>query len=313
MQKDLNKFLWVMFGGAVWDALGAPVEFKDINTFDWIDAYKNSDDWEILAWERTDDTSMSLCLAESLLRRKWFDIVDQLDLYLKWYEEGYMSLKEYPLWIWNQTVDQLSFYKMYKEWILQRKHREDDFSGLEMEWNWSLMRIWPIVLFYANNYADAVFYWWESSKSTHHTDICIDCCKYYTGLVWWAIHWYTKEELLKPYFSPIEDFRSKNKVNKALRSILEWSYKDKKREELIANWYVVNSLEVALWWFFHWTSFEEWMEMVVNLWDDADTNWCIYWFLAGAYYWYDQIPARWKENIAKADLIRDITKELFEK
>ena len=37
--KILDKFLWVMVGGAVWDALWAPVEFLAINDFEWIEEY----------------------------------------------------------------------------------------------------------------------------------------------------------------------------------------------------------------------------------------------------------------------------------
>ena len=41
------------------------------------------------AW--TDDTSMALCLAESLIERRGFDPVDQLERYVRWYREGHWS------------------------------------------------------------------------------------------------------------------------------------------------------------------------------------------------------------------------------
>lgn len=302
----------VMFGWAIGDALWAPIEFKDPKEFEPIVDYKDSDDGEILAWERTDDTSMTLCLAQSLINKKWFDIVDQLELYLKWFEEGYMSLKTYPLWIWNQTADQINFYKMYKRWELVRKHWEDDFSWLKMDWNWSLMRIGPIPLAYLWNPELAIHYAWESSKSTHHTDICIDACKYYTWLIIWAMDWVDKNELLKAYYSPVNSYREEHKITEELISVVEWSYKTKNKNELIADWYVVNSLEVALWWFYNFDSFEEWLINVVNLWYDSDTNWCIYWFLAWAYYGYENIPSRWKSTIVKKELIKDITVKLYE-
>jgi hypothetical protein len=39
----------------------------------------------------TDDTSMALCLAESLIERQGFDPVDQLERYLRWYRDGHLS------------------------------------------------------------------------------------------------------------------------------------------------------------------------------------------------------------------------------
>lgn len=39
----------------------------------------------------TDDTSMALCLAESLIQCKGFNPTDQMERYLRWYHEGYLS------------------------------------------------------------------------------------------------------------------------------------------------------------------------------------------------------------------------------
>ena len=38
----------------------------------------------------TDDTSMALCLAQSLIDCKGFNAFDQMDKYISWREEGYM-------------------------------------------------------------------------------------------------------------------------------------------------------------------------------------------------------------------------------
>jgi len=41
--------------------------------------------------EWTDDTSMALCLAESLIEKRGFYANDQMDRYCNWHEEGYLS------------------------------------------------------------------------------------------------------------------------------------------------------------------------------------------------------------------------------
>ena len=39
----------------------------------------------------TDDTSMALCLAASLIERGRFDPMDQMQRYVRWRDEGYLS------------------------------------------------------------------------------------------------------------------------------------------------------------------------------------------------------------------------------
>jgi ADP-ribosylglycohydrolase len=308
--KDLNKFLWVMVGGAVWDALWAPVEFESIDNFDWVSDYK--DGWWLNAWEWTDDTAMALLLADSLIRCKWFNIEDQLENYLKWHKTWYMWLRDFPEWEWGQVSKMMYYYEMYKNWAFIDKPRETDLSWEFMDWNWSLMRIWPVPLFFFDDPEKALFYAWESSKSTHYTDLCVDSCIYYTWLILWAMNWASKKELMTPYYSPVKDYRKTHKIADILKPIVEWSYKLKDRYQINPSWYVVETLETALWWFWMSESFEDWLEKVVNLWWDADTTWCIYWYLAWAYYWYDNIPERWKEWLAERDRIEETAKLLYE-
>ena len=39
----------------------------------------------------TDDTSMALCLATSLIETGSFDPGDQMERYVRWYRDGYLS------------------------------------------------------------------------------------------------------------------------------------------------------------------------------------------------------------------------------
>ena len=39
----------------------------------------------------TDDTSMALCLAESLVEQREFDPADQMSRYVRWRREGHLS------------------------------------------------------------------------------------------------------------------------------------------------------------------------------------------------------------------------------
>ena len=309
LEKNKDKFLWVMFWGAVGDALWAPVEFLWIDEFERVDNYR---EWNWLnPGERTDDTAMALLLADSLIRCKGFDIEDQLENYLRWHKTWYMGLRDFPEWEWVQISKMMYFYEMYKNDAFIDKPRETDLSWEHMDWNWSLMRIWPIPLYYYSDPEKALLYAWESSKATHHTDLCIGSCMYYTWLIIWAMNWASKKELLSPYYSPVKDYRKTHELADILKPIIEWSYKMKDRYQINPSGYVVDTLETALWGFWMSESFEDWLMKVVNLWGDADTTWCIYWYLAWAYYWYDAIPKEWINRLVEKEKIKDFWEKLY--
>ena len=315
MQKDLNKFLWVLFWGAIGDALWAPVEVLARGEFPWVDEYLSNPEHDLYEGERTDDTAMTLLLAESLIKKNRFDIEDQLTNYLKRSLSGYMGLRDYPQGMGNQTLKMLQAFLKYRQakerWEEHHKPWEVDLSGCELDGNGSLMRIWSIPLFYFDDVEKAIFYAGESSKSTHNTDICIAACRYYVGLIWAILHGASKKEVLNSAFSPLNWCWEKYKIPKALQAIFEGSYKEKTAEELQTFWYVANSLEIALWWFYNAEDFKSGMEMVVNLGGDSDTNACIYGFLAGAYYGYESFPEAWKQGLVEKEKIIDFAEQLY--
>lgn len=310
--KNYNKFLWVMFWGAIGDALGSVTEFLTPDKFEHVEDFQWRWKFRSKPWDYTDDTAQALCIAQSLLDCKWFNIEDQLDKILKWYIEWYMSSQDRPFWIWLQTSERIFAYKKFKEWKIKDKPREEDLSWKKKDWNWSLMKIWAIPLFYCNNPEKAVYYWWESVKTLHNTDICISCAEYFVWLVIWALQWENKKNLKKPDYSPIKDYWDTHKMHEALVPIVNWSYETKDKTELWVKYgYVIDSLEVALRGFFKFNRFEEWLIEIVNLWYDADTNACIYWYLAWAYYGYNNIPSKRKDNITNKRLIKELCDRLY--
>ena len=257
---------------------------------------------------------MALCLAQSLVDKKGFDIEDQLDKYLLWFMEWYMSSTGRPFGIGRQTAHQLFEYKRYKECEIQEKPREKDLSGQKKDSNGSLMRVGPIPLYFFDDIEKAIYYAGESVKPTHNTDLCVDSAKYFVGLIIGALLGENKKTLLNWNYSPIPGYREKNKMHQELQKIVNGSYKTKAKEEIWAKYgYVLDSLEAALWGFYHTDNFEDGLVDIINLWNDADTNWCIYGYLAWAYYGYDQIPSRWKEGVAKKTLIEKLTMGMYHK
>ncbi|MGH7464336.1 MAG: ADP-ribosylglycohydrolase family protein, partial [Longimicrobiales bacterium] len=80
-----------LLGLAVGDALGATVEFMSPGTFEPVTDMIGGGPHGLQPGEWTDDTSMALCLAWSLVDIGGFEPADQMRRYVRWYREGYMS------------------------------------------------------------------------------------------------------------------------------------------------------------------------------------------------------------------------------
>jgi len=86
-----DRLRGALLGLAVGDAIGTTVEFHPPGTFAPVTDMVGGGPFGLAPGQWTDDTSMALCLAESIVERRSFDPVDQLARYVKWWREGYLS------------------------------------------------------------------------------------------------------------------------------------------------------------------------------------------------------------------------------
>jgi ADP-ribosyl-[dinitrogen reductase] hydrolase len=280
-----DKYRGALLGLAIGDALGTTLEFKPPGTFAPITDITGGGPFNLKPGEWTDDTSMALCLAESLVERRGFAAKDQMDRYCRWREEGYLSSNGKCFDIGNTVSGALAKYL----------RTGNPFAGPESPntaGNGSLMRLAPIPLFFAKDPKEAIHYAAESSRTTHGADTAIDGCRYFAGLMIGALRGKPKSELLSPYFNPTEEpsFWSQNNLDPKIAAIAAGSFKSKGPPEIKGSGYVVESLEAALWAFSRSDSFREGALLAVNLGDDADTTGAIYGQLAGAFYGEEAIP-----------------------
>ncbi len=68
-----DRYRGSLLGMAVGDAVGTTLEFKAPGSFEPITNMVGGGPFHLRAGEWTDDTSMGLCLAESLIASKGFD------------------------------------------------------------------------------------------------------------------------------------------------------------------------------------------------------------------------------------------------
>lgn len=301
----LERFKGSLIGLAVGDCVGAAIEFSPPGTFSPVTDMLGGGPFNLKPGEWTDDTSMALCLAQSLIECKGFDAKDQMDRYTRWFKEGYMSSIGECFDIGIATREALTHYQETGE----------PFSGSTDPFkagNGSIMRLSPVPLFWSKDIAQAIYYSGESSRTTHQAEETIDACYYFGALIAGAVNGVAKDELLSRDFVHVVEEKIARPLSPKIREVALGSYKEKQPPVINGSGYVVSSLEAALWAFYQTDHFKEGLLNVVNLGNDSDTTGAIYGQLAGAYYGISSIPEHWRHQIVQRELIENMAVELFE-
>ena len=304
-EEIIDRFYGSLIGLAIGDAMGAPLEFKSPGSFEPVNDMMGDGPHHLQPGEWTDDTSMALCLAESLIETGTFDPVDQLSRYLRWYRDGYLSVNGKCFDIGNTT----------REALMTFEETGEPYPGPENEYsagNGSLMRLAPIPLFYMSNPLEALEKSAMSSRTTHNHPLAVDACRYMGGLIHGAIIGTSKDELLSERYSPIEGYWEDNPLETKIDEVACGTFKRIEPPEIRGRGFVVKSLEAALWAFYKTDSFEDGCLLAVNLGEDADTTGAIYGQLAGAYYGFSNIPKKWTKKLAKIEIIESVILHLLQ-
>lgn len=300
-----SRYLGCLLGLAAGDALGTTVEFSPPGTFAPLTDMVGGGPFSLNAGEWTDDTSMALCLAESLVTTGDFDPADQMDRYLAWWRKGHLSSTGRCFDIGLTVSSALRRYEQSGDpWA----GSTDPYSA----GNGSIMRLAPVPMRYANDPVTAVANSAASSRTTHAAATCLDACRYFGGLITGALLGHGKAELLAPNYAPVPNVSSEQPLCAEIAAIAAGSFRQKEPPEIAGTGYVVRSLEAALWAFDRSTSFEDGCLRAANLGDDADTTAAVYGQLAGAYYGVAGIPPRWLDRLAQRDVIETLANRLFE-
>jgi ADP-ribosyl-[dinitrogen reductase] hydrolase len=299
-----DRYDGALLGLAAGDALGTTVEFRRPGTFEPVTDIVGGGPFNLEPGQWTDDTSMALCLAESLLERGGFDPVDQLQRYVRWFRHGHHSSTGRCFDIGNTVRDALTRFE----------DTGDPWSGStdpHAAGNGSLMRVAPIPLFFLDVPEVAIARAADSSRTTHGAHEAVDACRYYCGLMIGALQGLSKEELVSPLFTPVAALWAQQPLAPKIEAIARGSFLRKEPPDIQGSGYVVHSMEAALWAFARSTSFRDGALLAVNLGDDADTTGAIYGQLAGAFYGAEAIPAAWRARLARGDEITALAKSLL--
>ena len=300
-----DRFRGCLLGLAAGDALGTTLEFEPPGTFKPIDDMIGGGPFRLKPGQWTDDMSMALCLAASLIERGGFDAKDQMQRYVSWWKDGYLSSTGSCFDIGNTVSDALSRFIRTGE---PYAGSTDAMSA----GNGSLMRLAPAPMYYAGDATEAIDRGAESSRTTHGAKEAVDACRYFSGLLVGALKGVDKETLLAGSYCPVEGLWGRNPLAEKIAAIADGSFKDKEPPEIKGKGYVVDALEAALWAFHKSQDFREGALLAVNLGDDADTTGAIYGQIAGAYYGAEAIPAAWRERLTMTTEIASMADSLYD-
>lgn len=300
MPTELERYRGALLGLAAGDALGTTLEFRQPGTFEPISDIVGGGPFGLAAGEWTDDTSMALCLAESLIELRGFDAVDQLQRYVRWWRDGYWSSNGRCFDIGNAVCQALAAF--------ERTGRPSGLTDPYSAGNGSIMRLAPVPMFYANSLDAAIDFAAQSSETTHATPQAVAACRYLAALLARALQGAAKDEILE---TPPSFYPALGELPPLVAKIAGGSFKRLNPPDIRGTGYVIESLEAALWAFHNSESFAEGALMAVNLGDDADTTGAVYGQIAGAHYGESGIPQHWRNMLARGDEIGRLAEQLY--
>ena len=298
--EKLQKIKGIIFGHAVADALGVPVEFKsreelkknpvtDMREYGTYNQPKGT-------W--SDDTSLTLCTLESIAEKQDVHTEDIMKRFGWYLNDNYMTPHGDMFDIGITTRNAIWQY-LYGD-----KYPYGS-SDVNSNGNGSLMRIIPVTLFHVFKKQSPVKYRDDIhnvSILTHAHERSVLAC----GIYDFVLQEIIKNPTMESVRNGLDNAYSVYKLNYEIKTytrLFKYDFALLPESEIKSTGYVVDSLEAAIWCLLNTKSYKECVLKAVNLGDDTDTVGAIAGGLAGALYGYDAIPEKWLNTLIKKEMI----------
>ncbi len=337
-----------LFGAIVGDALGVPVEFssREKRRADPVTGMRAYGVHHQPAGTWSDDSSMLLCLAESVSETGW-NLGDQMARYARWLNEGYMTPHGEVFDVGGATRAAIRRFQTGTEAAFCGGRDERD-NG-----NGSLMRCLPAALCFAHSpdglLAAAMD---QSSILTHAHPRSRLACVFFGFLVSELVRYAEKthagtEERVSGANAPAVGTRETNAPGRvaagagpsqplareavaaatarltrvagsgdlpadlvtelpSLERIVSGRLHTLAEAEIQSSGYVVHTLEAAIWCVCTSDSYRECVLKAVNLGEDTDTTACVAGGLAGLLWGTEAIPREWSSALADHDTVERV-------
>ncbi len=294
-----DRAIGALVGLAVGDAVGTTLEFKPPGSFVPIDDMVGGGPFNLEPGQWTDDTSLAMCLAESILATGDLDAADQLRKYVAWRRDGYWSSNGRCFDIGGTTARALSRFE-------RDGSTTDATIDPQAAANGSLMRLAPVPIRWHSDIAEAALRGGASSRTTHPAPRPVDACRAYSTMIAALIQGTDVDDVLA------SGFWTFGALEPEVESVVRGSWQVKEPPQIRGTGYVVDALEAALWAVGGAEDFRDAVLRAANLGDDADTTAAIAGQLAGARWGYAGIPPHWRDTITDAERITTIAGRLYD-
>jgi ADP-ribosylglycohydrolase len=291
-----DRAIGALLGLAIGDAVGTTLEFQKRDAEPPLTDMVGGGPFNLAPGEWTDDTSMALCLADSLLAHPELDERDLISRFVRWRRDGENSHNGFCFDIGLATRAALALFE--RTGNPQAGSISPDSAG-----NGSLMRLSPVAVRWHRSPTKAREAARRQSATTHAAPEVLDACDYFAGLLVSAIGGTGADRLLLP---------STFSGEAAIAAIAAGSWRSKSRGQIHSSGYVVHTLEAAVWAIANGGDFERAVLLAANLADDADTVAAVTGQLGGAVWGASSIPERWRRRVAWADRIVARAEALYE-
>lgn len=289
----LDRIKGGLFGVACGDALGGTLEFTPkhigVKLYGYHKDIIGGGKMNLKPGDVTDDTVMTIAVAEGILEDPEFPIDAIGRRFVNWYKSN-------PPDIGITCRDAIGEFINCGDWkeagLTVYKYSNGMNAG-----NGSLMRCIPVPLFY-DDFNKMIKITRTQSDMTHFNEKTSDACIIYNTIVYKYLYGGEKLEVVKEAVKGYEAYERVFSLTK---------------EQLRPSGYVVDSLQCALWCFISYDNPEDIICEAVNLYGDSDTIGAIAGGLAGVYYGYKSIPERWKEKIIVKESLINIANMIEDK
>lgn len=301
----VDRIKGTLFGQAIGDALGLGTEFMDNAEIaqkypngirDYIDIYQDSHRRRWLVGEWTDDTDMMLCIANAIIDDKEVNLTHIARNFKEWAEGEPMGigLNTYKVLKIGDYVDK-PFDVAKLTWTMSRK---------ESAANGGVMRT-SIVGLLPN---DIEKYAADICRLTHYDPRCVGSCVIVSELIHSLV--YDSQPLS---FEQIIEIGKKydDRIEEYIRMAKDGTVDSLELQDEKTMGYTLKTLAIALWAYWHCSSFEEGLLTVVNAGGDADTNAAVACAILGAKYGYSSIPREYVEGLIHLEQLNKVIDQLI--
>lgn len=307
-----DKIKSVLFGVAVGDALGVPVEFNNRQTIrkNPVTDMTGYGTYNLPPGTWSDDSSLTFCLAEALTQDFDLNVIGQN--FVKWCYNNYWTPRGNVFDIGIATSQAIS--------RLAKGERPDLAGGFEVSsnGNGSLMRISPLLFYLLDKPINERYEITKQVSSITHGHLrSVIACFYYLEFARQLFAQKDKFEIYKNLQTEITNQLTSLSINPTeialFDRLLKQNIYELKEENIFSSGYVLHTLEASIWSLLTTDNYKDTVLKAVNLGEDTDTTGAVTGGLAGLLYGTDNIPSNWIKQIARHKDIEELTDRLNDK